>query len=113
MYTIITNHYLPEITQINHFIIHYKNVYINNIYNFLNFKDIFSKRQFYNLGRAHRKKFYRECFETRHICSMKGSVQDDDFMLHKRYDILKLLWNISPKPRDFFRKKYYFLFNMC
>ena len=42
------------------------------------------------LGRAHREKFYRECFETEHTYSVTDSVQDDDFILGKMYHILKL-----------------------
>ena len=32
MFTISTNHYLPDITPINPFIIHFKNIYIYNMY---------------------------------------------------------------------------------
>ena len=39
---------------------------------------------------------------------MKGCVQDDDFILHKIYPILKLLCNISPKTRDFLGEKIFF-----
>ena len=35
MFTIITNHYLPEITRINLFIIHDKNTYLYNLYTIL------------------------------------------------------------------------------
>ena len=61
------------------------------IYHFLNFEVILLKTTILNLGRAHREKFYRECFETGHKYSVKDCVQDDDFILHKRYDTLKLL----------------------
>ena len=90
MFTIITNHYLPEIAQIKPCITHFKNLYIYNIYTFLHFKVIFLKTTILNLGRAHREKFYRECFETEHIYSVKGCVRDDDFILDKMYHILKL-----------------------
>ena len=46
--------------------------------------------------------------KTEHIYSVKGCVQDDDFILHKMYHILKILCNISPKSRDFFSKKVFF-----
>ena len=36
------------------------------------------------------------------IYTVKGCVQDDDFILYKMYHILKLLCNISPKTRDLF-----------
>ena len=88
MFTIITNHYLPEITPINPCITHFKNLYIYNIIYIPFF--IFLKTTILNLRRAHREKFYRECFETEHIYSVKGCVQDDDFILHKMYHILKL-----------------------
>ena len=91
MFTIITNHYLPEITPINPCITHFKNLYIYITYiPFLHFKVIFLKTTILNLGRAHREKFYKECFETEHIYSVKGCVQDDDFILYKMYHILKL-----------------------
>ena len=57
------------------------------------------------MGRAHREKFYRECYEIGHIYSVKGCVQDDDFILHKMYHILKLLWITSPKTR-YLKKKF-------
>ena len=89
MFTIITKHYLTEITPINLCIIHFKNLYIYNI-PFLHFKVIFLKTTILNLGRAHREKFYKECIETGHIYSVKGCVQDDIFILDKMYHILKL-----------------------
>ena len=70
----------------------------------LHFKVIFLKTTILNLGRAHREKFYRECFETAHMYSVKGCVQGDDFTLHKMYHILKLLCNISPKTMDSLEK---------
>ena len=78
---------------------------------FLHFKVIFLETTILHLGRAHREKFYRECFETGHMYSVKGCVQDDDFISHKMYHILKLLCNISPKIRDFLERN--FLFNIC
>ena len=42
------------------------------------------------LGRAHREKFYRECFETEHTYSVEDSVKDDDFIFDKMYHIPKL-----------------------
>ena len=102
MFTIIANHYIPEITPINPCIIHFKNIYIHNIYTIFTLKVIFLETTILKLGRAHREKFYRECFETRHIYSGKGCIQDDDFILHKMYHILKLLCNMSPKTRDSF-----------
>ena len=41
------------------------------------------------------------CFEIGHIYSVKGRVQDDDFILHKMYPILKLVCNISSKTSNF------------
>ena len=35
MFTIITNHYLPDIAPINPFIINLKNVYLYNVYTIL------------------------------------------------------------------------------
>ena len=72
-------------------------------------KYVFSKRKFQNLGRAHREKFYGESFETGHKYSVKGFVQDDDFILHKMYYIIKLLCNISPKTREFLEKNTFFV----
>ena len=90
MSIIITNHYLSEITPINPCITHFKNLYVYNIYTILHFKVIFLKTTIIILGRAHREKFYRECFETEHTYSVKDSVQDVDFILDKMYHILKL-----------------------
>ena len=57
---------------------------------FLHFKVIFLKTRILNLRRAHREKFYRECFEIELIYSVKGCVQNDNFILDKMYHILKL-----------------------
>ena len=56
----------------------------------LHFKVIFLKTTILNLGRAHREKFYRDCFGTEHIYPVKGCVHDDDFIFDKMYHILKL-----------------------
>ena len=90
MFTIITNHYLPEIRPIKPCITHFKNLTYKTYRPFLHFKVIFLKTTILNLGRAHREKSYRECFETEYIYPVKGCVQDDDFILDKMYHILKL-----------------------
>ena len=70
-------------------------------------KSFFSKT-ILKLEESTQRNVYRECFETGHIYSVKGCVQDD-FILHKMYHILKLLCNISPKTRDVLEKKNFFV----
>ena len=58
MFTIITNHYLPEITPINPCKTHFKNLYIDNIYTGTIFTLLsnFSQNDNFKLGESTQRK---------------------------------------------------------
>ena len=65
---------------------------------FLHFKVIFLKTTILNLGRAHREKFYGECFETEHLCvyiytvkninTLKGDLHPKCFSRKQSNDVV-------------------------
>ena len=62
MLTIITNHYLPEITPINLCIIYFKNLYLYNVYTIFTLKSQFSQYDNYKLGESTQRKVLQRMF---------------------------------------------------